>query len=224
MSNSLWPCGLQHARFPCPSLSPWVCSKSRPLCQWCHLTISSSVAPFSSCPQSSPASGSFPVGWLFTSGGQSIGASASVLSVNIQDWFPSGLTDFISMLSKGFSRVFFTTNLKASILWHSAFFMVQLSHLYMTTGKTIALTLWTFVSKVMSLLFIFFNLFILIGGYLIYNIVVVLPYIDMSQPWVYMCSPTWTPLTPPSPSHPSGSSQCTSPELPVSCNEPGLAI
>ena len=86
------------------------------------------------------------------------------------------------------------------------------------------LTIWTFVSKVMSLLFIFFNLFILIGGYLIYNIVVVLPYIDMNQPRVYMCSPTWTPLPPPSPSHPSGSSQCTSPELPVSCNEPGLAI
>ena len=70
----------------------------------------------------------------------------------------------------------------------------------------------------------FFNLFILIGGYLLYNIVVVLPYIDMNQPWVYMCSPSWTPLSPPSPSHPSGSSQCTNPKHPVSCIEPGLAI
>ena len=88
---------------------------------------------------------------LFTSGGQSIGASASVLPVNIQGWFPFGLTGLISLLSKGLSRVFSSS--KASILQHSAFFIVHLSHPYMTTGKTIALTRRTFVGKVMSLLF-----------------------------------------------------------------------
>ena len=98
MSNSLWPHGLQHARFPCPSLSPRVCSNSCPLSRWCHPTISSSVAPFSSCPQSFPASGSFPVSQFFTSSGQSIGASASaaVLPMNIQGRFPLGLTGLIS--------------------------------------------------------------------------------------------------------------------------------
>ena len=92
MSNSLWPHGLQHTRLPCPSLSPWVCSNSRPLSQWCHPIISSSVAPFSSCPQSFPESGSFPMSWLSASGGQSIGAStsASVLPRNTQGWFPLG--------------------------------------------------------------------------------------------------------------------------------------
>ena len=102
------------------------------------------VVPFFSCPQSFPASGSF------TPGGKSIGASASVLPMNIQDWFPLALTGLISLQSKGLSRVFSSTSLKASILWHSAFFMVQIC---MTTGKTIALTIQTFVCKVMSLLF-----------------------------------------------------------------------
>ena len=102
-----------------------------------------------------PASGSFPRSQFFTSGGQSIGASASasVLPMNIQDWFPLGLTGLISLQSKGLSRVFSNTTVqKASILQRSAFFTVQLSHPYMTTGKTIALTRWTFVGKVMSLL------------------------------------------------------------------------
>ena len=92
---------------------------------------------------------------LFTSGGQSIGvsASASVLPMNTQDWFPLGLTGWISLQSKGLSRVLQHYSSKASILWHSAFFIVQLSHPYLTTGKTIALTRWTFVGKVMSLLF-----------------------------------------------------------------------
>ena len=93
---------------------------------------------------------------------------------------------------------------KASVFWHSAFPIVQLSHPYMTTGKTIGLTIWTFVGKVLSLLFFFFNLFILIGGYLLYNIVVVLPYIDMNQPRVHMCSPSWTPLPPSSRHIPQG--------------------
>ena len=99
MSNSLWSHGLQHARLPCPSPSPGACSNSCPLNQWYHPTISSSVIPFSSWPQSFPASGSFPMSQLFTSGGQSIGASTSVLPMNIQDWFPLGLTGLISLQS-----------------------------------------------------------------------------------------------------------------------------
>ena len=103
--------GLQHSRLPCPSLSTGVCSDSCLLSGWCHPTISSSVAPFSSCPQSFPASGSFPVSQFFTSGGQNVGtwASASVLLMNIQVWFPLGLTGLISLLSKELSRVFFST-------------------------------------------------------------------------------------------------------------------
>ena len=114
MSNSLRPHGLQHSRLPCPSLSPGVCSNSCPLSQWCHPTISSFVTPFFSCPQSFPASGSFPVNRLFTSAGHSIGASASapVLPMNIQGWFPLGLTALISLLSKGLSRVFSSTTVQ----------------------------------------------------------------------------------------------------------------
>ena len=102
MSDSLWPHGLQHARLPCPSLSPEVCSNSCPLRWWWYSTISSSVAPFSSFPQSFPESGSFTMRRLFASSGQSIGASASssVLPMNIQGWFPLGLT-LISLQSKG---------------------------------------------------------------------------------------------------------------------------
>ena len=138
----------------CPSLSPGVCSNSCPLSQWCYLTISSSAAHFCFCLQSFPASGSFPMSRLFTSGSQSIGrASASVLSMDIQSWFPLGLTGLISLLSKGLSRFLQYHSSKASILWHSAFFMVQLSQPYMTTGKTIALTIWMFVGKGMYLLF-----------------------------------------------------------------------
>ena len=155
MSNSLPPQGLQHTRLPCPSPSPWVCSKSCSLNWWCHPTISSSVIPFFSCLQSFLAPESFPMSHLFISGGQSIGASpsASVLPINIQDWFPLGLTGLISLLSKGLSRVFSSTTSKASILGCLAFFMVQLSHSYMTTGKIIAWARWTFVSKVISLPF-----------------------------------------------------------------------
>ena len=132
--------------FPVP---PGICSNSCPLSRWCYLTISSSVIPFFSCPQSFPASGCFPMRQLFTSGGQSIGvsASASVLPMNIQGWFPLGLTGLISLLSKGFSGVFPKHHSsKAWVLRCSAFFLVQLSHAYMTTGKTISLTIWTFVS------------------------------------------------------------------------------
>ena len=101
MFNSLWPHGLHHASLPCPSPSPKSCSNSCPLGWWCHPTISSSAVPFSSCPQSFPASESFPMNQLFASGGQSIGdsVSASVLPVNIQGWFPLGLTGLMSLLS-----------------------------------------------------------------------------------------------------------------------------
>ena len=126
----LWPHGLQHARLPCPYPSPRVCSNSCLLSQWCHPTISSSVFSFSSCPQSFPASESFPTSWLFASGGQSIGASASasVLSVNSQGWFPLGLTRLISLWSKGVSRVFSSTTIQEhqffsaqSSLWSNSY-------------------------------------------------------------------------------------------------------
>ena len=153
-SDPLWPHGLQHTKLPCPSLIPGACSNSCPLSWCCHPTISSSVIPFSSHFQSFPASGSFPVSQFFASGGQSIGvsASASVLPMNIQDWFPLRLTDLISLQSKGLWRVF--SNIT---VWKHWFFSTQLSlwsnsHPYMTTGKTIALTRWTFVGKMMSLL------------------------------------------------------------------------
>ena len=151
----MWLHGLQHARLLCPSLFSWVCSNSCPLNQWYHPTISSSVIPFSSCLQPFPASGSFPMSQLFASGGWSTetSASASALPMNIQGWFPLGLVGLISLLSKGLSSLLQHHSSKASILRHSAFFMVQLSHPYMTTGKTIALIIWTYVSKVMSLLF-----------------------------------------------------------------------
>ena len=111
VSDSLRPDELQHARPPCPSPTPRVCSDSCPSSQWCHSTTSSSVVPFSSWIQSFLASGSFLVSWFFGSGGQSIGASAStsVLPMNIQDWFLLGLTGFISLQSKGLSRVFSNT-------------------------------------------------------------------------------------------------------------------
>ena len=114
MSDSLRPHGLQHARLPCPSSTPRAYSKSCPLSRWCHPTISSSVVPFSSCLQSFPASGSFQMSHLFTSGGQSIGdsASASVLPMNIQDWFPLGWPSWNSLQCKGLSRVFSNTTVQ----------------------------------------------------------------------------------------------------------------
>ena len=156
MSNSLWPHGLQHTGLPCPSPTPGAYSNPCWLSWWCHPTISSSLIPFSSCLQSFPASGSFQMSQYFASDGQSIGvsASASVLPMNIQDWFPLGWTGWISLQSKGLSRVFsYTTVQKHQILLCSAFFMVQLSHPHMTTGKTIVLTRRTFVVKLTSLLF-----------------------------------------------------------------------
>ena len=159
--NSLWPHEWQQARLPCPSLSPRVCSDPCPLSQWCHPTISSSVTPFSSCPQSFSVSGSFPVSQLFLSGGQSIGVSAWVLPINIQGWFLLGLTGLISLLSKGLSRVFSSTT-----IWKHQFFSAQPSlwsnsHIHTWTGKIIALAIWTFVSKVISSLFNMLSRFVM---------------------------------------------------------------
>ena len=114
ISNSLQPHGLQHTRLPCPSPTPGACSNSCPLSRWCHPAISSSVISFSSCLQPFPASGSFPMSQFFTSGGRSIGvsASASVLPMNIQDWLPLGLTGWISLQSKGLSGVFSSTTIQ----------------------------------------------------------------------------------------------------------------
>ena len=124
MSDSLRPHWLQHARLPCPSPTPGAYSNSSPLSWWCHPTISSPVVLFSSCPQSFPASGFFPMSQFFTLGGQSIGvsASASVLPMNTQDWFPLGLTGLISLQSKALSRVFSNTTVQ-----NHQFFGAQLS-------------------------------------------------------------------------------------------------
>ena len=124
---------------------------SSPLSQWCHTTTSSSVTPFSSHLQSFPASGSFPMSQFFTSGGQSIGAS--VLPVNIQGWFPLGLTGLISLQSKGLSRVFSTTTVQKHQFFDTQPSLWSISQPYMTTRKTIALTRQTFVHKVLFLLF-----------------------------------------------------------------------
>ena len=150
--NSLWPHKLQQARPPCPSPTPRACSKSCPLYRWCHPAITSSALPLSSCLQSFPAPASFTVSQVFGLGGQSIGgsASASVLPMTIQYWFPLGLIGLISLQSKSLLQ---HHSSKASILQRSAFFIVQLSHPYMTSGKTTALTRRTFVGKVMPLLF-----------------------------------------------------------------------
>ena len=136
VSDSLRHHGLQHTRLPCLSPTPGACSYSCPLSQWYHPTISSSVVPFSSHLQSFPALGSFPMSQPFTSGGQNIGASASasVLPIIIQGWFPLGLTDLLAVQGTPKSLLQHHSS-KASILQHSAFFMVQLSHPYTTKGK-----------------------------------------------------------------------------------------
>ena len=150
MSYSLQPHEPQYTRPSCPSPALRVYSNSCPLSRWCHPTISSSVVPFSSCLQSFPASGSFPMSQLFVSGGQSIGvlASTSVLPMNIQYRFPLGWTGWISLQSKGFSRIFSNTTVQKH-----QFFDTQLSlwsNSHMTTGKIIALTRRTFVDEVKS--------------------------------------------------------------------------
>ena len=136
--NSLQPHESQHAKLPCISPTPGVYPNSCPPSQWCHPAISFSVVPFSSCPQSLPASGSFPVSQLFTWGGQNIGVSAlaSVLPMNTQDWSPLGWTGWISLQSKGLSRVFSNTTVQKHQFFVSQLSLRSNSFPYMTTGKT----------------------------------------------------------------------------------------
>ena len=152
MSDSLWP---QHARPPCPSPTPGVYPNPCPLSRWCHPTISSSVIPFSSCPQFFLALGSFPMSQLFIWGGQSIGSlSFNISPSNEHPGLISFRMDWLDLLAvQGTLKSLVQHHSsKASILWCSAYFTVQISHPYKTTGKSIPLTRQTFVSRVMSLL------------------------------------------------------------------------
>ena len=137
LSNSLRPHLLQQARLPCPSLSSGVCSNSCPLSWWCYPTISSPVVPFSSCLQSFPASGSFPMSQFFTSGGQSIGASASasVFPMNTQGWFPLGLTGLISLQFKGLLRVFSNTTVQKHPFFSPQPCLWSSSHIHVINQK-----------------------------------------------------------------------------------------
>ena len=156
MSNSL-PHELQHSRPPCPSPTPGVHLNPCALSQWCHPAISSSVVAFSYCPQSFPASRSFQMSQLFKWGGQNIGVSAStsVPPMNIQDWSPLGRTGWISLQSKGLSRVFSNTTVQKHQFFGAQLSSQSTSHIHTwSLEKTIALTRWTFVGKVMSLIFI----------------------------------------------------------------------
>ena len=132
VSSSLEPHGLQHTRLPCPLPTPRASSNSCPSSQWCHPTISSSVIPFSSCPQSFPASGSFPISQFFASGAQSIGVSGSVsvLPMNIQNCFPLGLTGWISLQSKWLSRVFSNTPAQKRQFFSTKFPLWSKSHIH----------------------------------------------------------------------------------------------
>ena len=132
LSDSLWLHELQHSRPPCPSPTPGVHPNSCPLSQWCHPTISSHVVPFSACPQSFPASGSFQMSQLFAPGGQSIGvsASASVLPINIQNWSPLGWTGWISLQSKGLSRVFSSTTVQKHQFFGAQLSLQSCSHIH----------------------------------------------------------------------------------------------
>ena len=151
----LQPHGLWNIRLPCPSPTSGAHANSCPSRWWCHPSISYTVILFSSCLQSFPAWGSFPVSQFFASGGLSIGISASawVLPKNIQDWFPLRWTGWISLQSKGLSRIFSNATVQKHQFFDAQLSWVQLSHPYRTTGKNIILARWTFISKVMSLLF-----------------------------------------------------------------------
>ena len=142
VSNSLWPHELQYTGAPCPSPTQVVYPNSCPLSQWCHPTTSSSVVPFSSCPQSFPESGSFQMSQLFTSGGQSIGVSAStsILPMNTQDWSSLGWTGWISLQSKELSRVFSNTTVQKHQFFSTQISSPSNSQIHMTTEKTTALT------------------------------------------------------------------------------------
>ena len=164
MSDSLWPHGLQHTRLPCPSLSPGICSNSCPLSRWCHTTILSSVTPFSPCPQSFPTSRSFPMSQLFASGGQS-GISPS----NEYSGLISFMIDWLDLLAvqRTLKSLLQHHSLKASIFQHSTFFMVQLSHPYMTTGKSI-LNTYYIADTILNILHVLTNSILMttpIGSY-----------------------------------------------------------
>ena len=152
MLDSLLPYGLQHTILLCPSLSPRVYSNCYPLSQWCHPAVSSSVPCFSSCPQSFPASGSFPVSWLFTSGDQTMEFQLQHQSFQEYSGLISFRIDRFDLLAaQGMLKSLLQHhNSKASVLQLSAFFVDQLYHPYIITGKTITLTIWTFVSSVIS--------------------------------------------------------------------------
>ena len=164
VSDSLQSHRLQHSRLPCPLSSPGACSNPCPLSLWCHPTISSSVIPFSSCLQSFPASGSFPMSQFFTLGGQNTGVSASpsVLPMNNQDWFPLGLTGLISLQSNGLSRVFSNTTVQKHQFFSTQPSLRYNSHIHTwLLKKTIAFTIQTFVGKVTSLLFNMLSRFVI---------------------------------------------------------------
>ena len=154
MSDSLRPHELQHTRPPCPSPNPGVHSASRPSSQWCHLAISSSVVPFSSCPQSLPASGSFPISWLCMRWPKYWSFSFIIIPSKEHPGLIFFRMDWLDLLvvQGTLKSLLQHHSSKASVLWCSAFFTVQLSHQYMATGKTIALNRWILVGKVMSLL------------------------------------------------------------------------
>ena len=154
--SHVWLC---NPMLPCPSQTPGACSNAGPLSQWCHPTISSSVVPFSSCLQSFPASGSFPRSQFFILGGQSIGVLASVLPMNIQDWFPLGWTGWISLQPKGLSRAFSNTTVQKHQCFGAQLSLVQLSN-----GPTLLLTLF----KILHLLYLAFPKGWL-QGYFIYS-------------------------------------------------------
>ena len=143
--------GCSTSSLPVPQPSPGICASSCPLNQWCYPTISFSAHPFSFCLQFFPALGSFLMSQLFTSSGQSIGASAlaSALPMNIQGWFPLGFTDLISLQSKGLPNVFSSTTIRK----HQFFCTQPFYGPALTTVKIVALTIWIFVSKVKSLIF-----------------------------------------------------------------------
>ena len=181
MCNSLWLHGLQHTRLPCPSPSSEACSNSSILSQGCHLTIPSFVVPFSFCFQSFPASGSFPMSQLFASGSQSIGvsASASGLLMNIQDWFPLGLTDLISLQSKGLSRVFFNTIVQKHQFFGAHPSLCSNSHSYTTTGRNMILTIWIFVGRVIS---VYYTLSRFVIAFIPRNKCLLIPWLQSPSP------------------------------------------
>ena len=159
-SDSLWPHGLEHARLPCPSLSPRVCSDSCPLSWWCYLIISSSAVPLSFCLLSFPASGSFPVTRLFASGDKSMRASASAsdFPVTIQGWFPLGFTGLISLQSKGLSRVISNTTVPKHQLFSAQLSLWSNSHIRKWLLEKPELWLYRLLSAKWCLCFLTLNL------------------------------------------------------------------